>query len=314
MLWGRSGGRCAICKKPLFEDESQTDDPSVLGEECHIVAEEPNGPRGSYPLPPDQRNRFSNLILLCLEHHKIIDDQPEKYTVEELHRIKQEHLEWFQKVSGQFDVARQRDDEIYAGIIDEWAQRADLDNWDDFSYSVLSEDQPRMRPETDRRIAELGEWLFRRIYPDRYPALRVSLENFRHVLADFHGLFREHVVEEGDWLATMKFYRRDEWRMGDSDALKKQYDHHVGLVQDLMVELTRAANYVCERVRETISPGFRMREGIVVARMGMTMATLKGSILRLCYVDDERTPRPYPGLKEFETKRYDRDFCFGDVK
>jgi hypothetical protein len=313
MLWGRSGGRCAICRKPLFEDESQTDDPSILGEECHIVAEEPDGPRGNHPLPPEKRNLFANLILLCLEHHKIIDDQPDKYTVEELQRIKQEHLKWFQEVSGQFDAAKQRDDELYAGIVEEWVQRADLDHWDEFSYLILSQDQPRMSRDREREIGKLREWLFCRIYPGRYPTLEASLENFRLVLADLHELFRKHAVEQGEMLRTKKFYNIDEWNEELYDRLGKQYDYHVGLVQDLMVELTRAANYVCERVRETVSPSFRLKEGIVLARTGLMM---DGSerMLRLLYRGDERTPKPYPGFETFKTKRSERDYYFGDTE
>ena len=40
MLWGRSGGMCAICREPLFEDESETDDPSVLRKKDAISSHE----------------------------------------------------------------------------------------------------------------------------------------------------------------------------------------------------------------------------------------------------------------------------------
>jgi hypothetical protein len=116
MLWGRSGGMCAICREPLFEDESETDDPSVLGEECHIVAREKDGPRGDNPLPEEKRDLFANLILLCLKHHKIIDDQPDKYAVEVLHQIKADHLKWFQETTGRYDAAQQKDIEFYQPV------------------------------------------------------------------------------------------------------------------------------------------------------------------------------------------------------
>lgn len=47
MLWGRSGNICAFpdCKKELVMDESETDDPSLIGEEAHIVAQKENGPQ-----------------------------------------------------------------------------------------------------------------------------------------------------------------------------------------------------------------------------------------------------------------------------
>ena len=120
MLWGRSGGMCAICREPLFEDESETDDPSVLGEECHIVAREKDGPRGDDPLHEEKRDLYANLILLCLKHHKIIDDQPDKYTVELLQQIKADHLKFAYSKSRTRKATRipskQKDIEFYAAI------------------------------------------------------------------------------------------------------------------------------------------------------------------------------------------------------
>lgn len=46
LLWGRAASRCAICKRELVMDETETDDASIVGEACHIVAESPDGPRG----------------------------------------------------------------------------------------------------------------------------------------------------------------------------------------------------------------------------------------------------------------------------
>lgn len=92
ILWGRSGNRCAICKCELIMDASPNDDESIVGDECHIVAREAGGPRGDLSFPVDQLDSFSNLILLCKIHHKLVDDQPNEYPVDQLQRIKEEHL------------------------------------------------------------------------------------------------------------------------------------------------------------------------------------------------------------------------------
>ncbi len=96
MLWGRSGNRCAFpdCRQILVEDDSLTDDPSLVGDEAHIVAREDEGPRGTSALTSEERDKFDNLVLLCKNDHKKIDDQPNKYTVEYLHNLKAEHLKW----------------------------------------------------------------------------------------------------------------------------------------------------------------------------------------------------------------------------
>ena len=93
ILFQRSGNRCAFpgCKKALDHPESDLDDPVVLSEVAHIVARSSDGPRGEYPLPPEERDKYDNLILLCEEHHHIVDSQPHTYTVERLRQMKSDH-------------------------------------------------------------------------------------------------------------------------------------------------------------------------------------------------------------------------------
>ena len=84
ILWGRAAARCAFseCRRHLVEDITQTDDPTLVGENCHIVAEKDDGPRADPAMPVDDRNRYENSILLCNVHHKIVDDNEQVWTVE----------------------------------------------------------------------------------------------------------------------------------------------------------------------------------------------------------------------------------------
>jgi hypothetical protein len=62
--------------------------PPSSGEECHIVAQSPGGPRAAEIADVDG---YQNLILLCRKHHKQVDDQRAHFTVERLKEIKREH-------------------------------------------------------------------------------------------------------------------------------------------------------------------------------------------------------------------------------
>lgn len=91
-LWAKSGNRCAICRKEFFSCIDKED--FNIGEECHIVSSQPNGPRhidnyGDY-------DSIDNIILLCRNHHKEIDDPANLkiYTVEKLAEIKKNHEQW----------------------------------------------------------------------------------------------------------------------------------------------------------------------------------------------------------------------------
>jgi hypothetical protein len=93
IIWVEAGGRCAVCRRQVLTEGTETDDPSIFGEEAHIIARSQGGPRAG-GLPEDQLDSHENLILLCREHHKQVDDQPNHFTVERLRQIKQAHKEW----------------------------------------------------------------------------------------------------------------------------------------------------------------------------------------------------------------------------
>lgn len=92
LLWVRSGGRCAICNKYLLDLTYSVN----TGEMAHVVgwSKAKNSPRGEAEMPLDDRNNVDNLVLLCAEHHKIVDTKAllEEFTIERLiiHKIKHE--------------------------------------------------------------------------------------------------------------------------------------------------------------------------------------------------------------------------------
>jgi hypothetical protein len=95
----RSGNTCAFpaCRAVLVERKAFGTRPVILGEIAHIVSASPDGPRGGHYLPPGEHDKHTNLIFLCPEHHKIIDDEPHAYTVERLRQMKKEHEEAVEK-------------------------------------------------------------------------------------------------------------------------------------------------------------------------------------------------------------------------
>lgn len=96
ILFAKSGNCCAFqdCYRNLTADASPPDRIVVLGEVAHIVAESLQGPRGNSSLTLEERNRYDNLMLLCSQHHQLIDAQPQTYTVARLHAMKDKHEQW----------------------------------------------------------------------------------------------------------------------------------------------------------------------------------------------------------------------------
>jgi hypothetical protein len=94
----RSGDRCAFegCRRLLTVVNPVSDELVVLGEIAHIVAERQDGPRGMTSIEEKNRNRYPNLMLLCQEHHQLVDSQEAVYTVERLRGMKEIHEAWVQ--------------------------------------------------------------------------------------------------------------------------------------------------------------------------------------------------------------------------
>jgi hypothetical protein len=87
-LFALSGNICAYpdCQLPIVERAG-----TVTGEICHIKARHAGGPRFDPAQSEEDRQAFANLILLCRHHHKVIDSEPELYTVDVLTEMKAIH-------------------------------------------------------------------------------------------------------------------------------------------------------------------------------------------------------------------------------
>lgn len=93
ILWAKSGGKCAFpgCGQDLISVDG-----SVIGQVCHMVSRRKDGPRGGEDLHGADIDGEGNLILLCGNHHTLIDDQWQKYPVDLLKQMKRKHEEEIQ--------------------------------------------------------------------------------------------------------------------------------------------------------------------------------------------------------------------------
>lgn len=95
-LFAFSGNQCAepSCYKSMIAEDGKV----VIGEVCHIAAASKDGPRYREDMDDDDRRSFDNLILLCDEHHKMIDNEVNLASYQEdlLISWKKEHQERFQ--------------------------------------------------------------------------------------------------------------------------------------------------------------------------------------------------------------------------
>jgi hypothetical protein len=312
ILWGKSGNRCSFpdCKIELVMDESESDNPSIIGQEAHIVGKRIKGPRGKSTMPIEERDKYDNLILLCSIHHKLIDDHPKLYTVKNLVEFKKNHEKWVTE-NLTIDKQKQKHEIEYASIIDKWIELGQIEDWKVWTSNLLSSAQPSVRKEVYNKLRELQEYIFTRHWSEEIEEIESSLKNFNNVLNDFFVVFETHRIKDDDWYNTESFYKTSYFEQDVYNRLLNEFNYHVDLVQDLILELTRAGNRIIRAVRNNLFSTFRNDEGVLITEYGPTI-DLRFNIIRVQYSNfKEKEEFNYLNLKDFMTRRETRGIHFG---
>jgi hypothetical protein len=87
-LWGRAGSRCSLCNKELTQIEGFE---TIVGQEAHIRSKKANGPRYELDFPADKIDAYENMILMCQEHHTLIDANVDSFPAKALEEMKRRH-------------------------------------------------------------------------------------------------------------------------------------------------------------------------------------------------------------------------------
>lgn len=92
-LWAKAAGRCEYegCNKLLYKDDL-TSEELKRGMVAHIIAASPDGPRGDKILSALLVDDIENVMLMCHDHHRLIDhEQLAEHPVERLQGMKKKH-------------------------------------------------------------------------------------------------------------------------------------------------------------------------------------------------------------------------------
>jgi hypothetical protein len=197
-----------------------------------------------------------------------------------------------------------------AAIIDEWERRVSLDDWRHWLGPVFGDGHPRMRQEHFDQLTSARLWMFSRVWPGTEPILEDAFENFRWVAQDLQLVLAHYPHEtlaRNGWVAPQRFYNDRGWiaTIGDHCRLGELYEWYAFLLEDMALELTRAANLVCEGVRQTLDARYRLEQGLVILESGPYTDFLT-RLHRPCYAPGSGWS-PYRGLDDFLSAREQRD-------
>lgn len=125
-LWAVSGGRCEMCNKLLYEDSAFGVEGN-FGEFAHIHAVSAGGPRHKIGMTAEEKNNIENLMLLCSEHHHMIDTHPEEFKDRYLLIKKQRHE---QRIRAVTEISEAQSCRIVSYF-------SNIDNYEEFSSERL---------------------------------------------------------------------------------------------------------------------------------------------------------------------------------
>lgn len=275
LLWGRAAERCAFpdCRVKLTQDKQLASKSFPLGEHAHIIGAKENSPRGKSNLTQSERDSYFNRILLCPNHHTLIDKNPEDFTVEKLHLLKDLHEYWVEHtLSESKDSLHTAQSVIYADLIDATVVACQLDSWDEWASRAVSTNM-NWDEEAHQRLFRFYNKVLGAIWPKSLPELECALKRLTHEIYEAVQTFVEHCKpsEGGEGiLVEDRFYKSRGWieNHDEYQELFKDYEAWQRKCQNHVIEATKAANWVADIVRRDINPLFFATKGKFFIIMG----------------------------------------------
>jgi len=276
------------CRKELVLKGS-TKVPSqnvVIGENCHIVAKNKKEARWDSILTPAERDRYPNLILLCRNHHKIIDQDPSEWPIEKLHQIKSEHELWVETKFA--DSSEKISNQIYSDLINLATESLLLSHWDWFSDHavrfLLSEE---FVDGADRFWLKVQKT----VWPKEIPELEAAITNLCDRISQYVKIFMDKAtLRPGKTNENDGFWVEDKW-------WKAQWRHDYHCYVDkstqwqkactaMLFNIVVALNEYAESVRKHLKPSYLVYQGKFVINDSMgVMSEMRPSI----YIPEEYT-------------------------
>lgn len=256
----------AGCRQPLVHHLGDGGSAIVIGEEAHIVARSEDGPRGNSPLSAEQRDDYSNLMLLCPTHHSLIDKAPQDYPVGSLLAMKSAHESWVRESLGAvLDASEVK----WAALVDELSAKLQLDSWSRNFSPLFSGGPASISVATDSALRECLLWIATRPWPEGQKTLNKVVQTVGRFLNELLHTFDRHSEPDrrGERLIFQAFYKIPVWDEKLYNSLLADYKYQRDYLSDLALELTRYINLFSDTVRANLDPSFREVQGYVTLQI-----------------------------------------------
>ncbi|MCF8054796.1 MAG: HNH endonuclease [Deltaproteobacteria bacterium] len=263
LLWGRSANRCSFpdCREKLSQDNRMGRESFLIGEQAHIVGKGEGSSRSNSILTADERDSYHNLILLCPNHHTLIDRNPEDYPIEKLHMIKSQHEYWVESaLSESHDSKTNANNIIYAHLIDLAVDGCLFSNWEEWISPLLIYPR-RIAIDIHNKALVYTLKMHKAVWPGTLPELESSMKLFSTSLNIMLNFYMKKAVSEKGYFIEDNSYKR-QWHTHKLFAeLSGKSSRWGKYLAELIEEVTKSANWLSEIVRKEINPLFMATDG-----------------------------------------------------
>lgn len=206
-------------------------------------------------------------------------------------------------------------DQRWLRLVNQLVEQVSWDNWKDHVYPFFDPNFPWVSADFVRKLYGASEWIYGCTWPSGHPELRDAIDTYGQVISDLLETFSQHAEESPDSksMTTERFYKNfdggldatESQRLRYSEAVA-EYQHHVRLLADLVLEATRYSNHIAQIVRTELDSDFRIEDGVILVRM--TYGNFQIGLLKPEFKpEDFEHGQPYKNLRSFENDRARRE-------
>jgi hypothetical protein len=264
LLWGRAAERCAFpaCRKVLSQTPEGASATYPLGKQAHIVSHAKGGVRDDGSLSDEERDSYANLILVCAEHHDVIDHEPDVYSVAKLHDLKSNHELWVsESLTTEQDRQKLANDLIYATLVDSASEDLWLESWKVWTNEAV-QPTPVWHEDLPASVGKFLEDVVLANFPGALLEIEWALRAAAIAAAAAARTFEEHAfsVPKTALLRADQFYRHAYGKPHAAEVLQ-EWDAWRKRCYAWVYEATKAANWLADVVRRDVNPMFFAAEG-----------------------------------------------------
>ncbi|MEV7896169.1 hypothetical protein [Streptomyces cyaneofuscatus] len=206
---------------------------------------------------------------------------------------------------GPIGMAQREVSERMVGLLALWEARACLDCWQAITSS-LNQPHPIILDSHYDRLIKAGQWMLSMRWPTQYTKTARALDHLNRIVGELLNHLNECMTLSNDpiWKIKMEYKQIGRWDPPLYKELFGEFQTDRNYLYVLVIEATKAINWVIEVASGEVDPFFRLEEGVVL--MGDGDGIMESYVVRMEYESGE-TPeeRVFPGGRT--VKQYIRE-------